>query len=337
MEYGIVCRPRQGNEACGDTYVVKEEDEWTLLAVIDGLGHGEKAAEAAVIAKDHIEHNAARSIDEIIEGCHRKLIKTRGAAIGIVKNCTGQNTLQYSGVGNVAVKVFSDPPVHPYSKAGIVGYNKAKPRVLSYHYDSLAAVLLYSDGVSSRLDPSSINLREAPQTAAEKIVEKYGKPLDDATLLIALYTAHIEALTSKNIEKADEEPDSLEIRSPFQVVEASRRAGELAAETGFSEVEASKISLAAAELARNIVIHAGAEGKIILSKLHWGGRMGVQIIAVDHGPGIKNLEEVLQGNGCASKGLGSGLAAVKRSMDEFRLEPVHPHGAKITVKKWLAR
>lgn len=116
-----------------------------------------------------------------------------------------------------------------------------------------------------------------------------------------------------------------------QVVITARH---LAAEAGFDEINQHLIATAASELATNIVKYA-KEGEITLKIIQRARQLGIQIIARDDGPGIRDIEQVMQDNFSTSKGsLGLGLPSVKRIMDEFKINSQQGHGTIVSALKW---
>ena len=108
----------------------------------------------------------------------------------------------------------------------------------------------------------------------------------------------------------------------------------LAAEAGFNETNQVLIATAASELATNIVKYA-KQGEVILKIVQKDRQLGIQIIARDDGPGIKNIEKVMQDNFSTSKdSLGLGLPSVRRIMDEFKIESRPGHGTVVSALKW---
>jgi hypothetical protein len=57
--------------------------EWAggLVAVVDGLGHGAEAANAAKVAVRALERGGDRPLAQLFRDCHQSLIGTRGAVI----------------------------------------------------------------------------------------------------------------------------------------------------------------------------------------------------------------------------------------------------------------
>jgi serine/threonine-protein kinase RsbT len=128
-----------------------------------------------------------------------------------------------------------------------------------------------------------------------------------------------------------------EIRIPVAVdadiVAARQRGRALASDLGFSPGNATLIATAISELARNILLYAGA-GEILLARLEAPDRRGIRVVARDSGPGIPDLQQALQDGFSTSRRLGLGLPGVRRLMDEFEIDTRVGLGTTVVVKKW---
>ena len=123
------------------------------------------------------------------------------------------------------------------------------------------------------------------------------------------------------------------IRTEIDVVIARQRARELASQLRFSSSEVTLIATAISEVARNIVIYAGA-GEITLRIVEQGPRRGLVVFASDRGPGIADIERAMQDGYSTSRGLGIGLPGSKRLMDEFVVSSEVGKGTVVTMTKW---
>ncbi|MDO8543313.1 MAG: anti-sigma regulatory factor [Opitutaceae bacterium] len=127
-----------------------------------------------------------------------------------------------------------------------------------------------------------------------------------------------------------------EIRSAMDIVTARQRGRALALELGFNGADVTLIAAAISEVARNIVDHA-KKGEISMSSVNSsisGGRRGIQIIARDEGPGIRDVAQAMQYGYSTRKGLGVGLPGAKWLMDEFEIASEIGRGTTVTMKKW---
>lgn len=123
------------------------------------------------------------------------------------------------------------------------------------------------------------------------------------------------------------------IREEPDVFVARRRARELALEEGFRESGAGAIATAVSEVARNILLHAGA-GEILLEVAKERGRRGVVVVARDKDPGIPDIEAAMRDGYSTGSGLGLGLSGARRLMDEFQIVSGVGEGTTVTMKKW---
>lgn len=137
--------------------------------------------------------------------------------------------------------------------------------------------------------------------------------------------------------RAEEPPTNSEIRvvvtRDADIVTARQRGRELAMEVGFSSCNATLVATAISELARNILLYA-REGEIVLDAIERSTSRGVLVVALDHGPGISDLESALQDGYSTSRRLGLGLPGVRRLMDEFTIDTRPGEGTTVVVKKW---
>lgn len=129
------------------------------------------------------------------------------------------------------------------------------------------------------------------------------------------------------------EPAQFPIKNLINVVSTRRRGLDMALRVGFSRPDATKIAVVISELARNITLYT--EGGTITLIPHTGQRRGMKVIAQDQGPGIEDVERVLNGGYTTSKGLGMGISGSKKIMDEFEIQSVPEAGTTIKAAKWL--
>lgn len=126
----------------------------------------------------------------------------------------------------------------------------------------------------------------------------------------------------------------VEVRNEWDIVSARQLGRNMAKELGFGNVDQARITTAISELARNIYLYAG-RGKICIEPIDQLGRKGLRIVALDNGPGIREIRKVMEDGYTTSGGLGAGLPGVKRLMDEFSIESTIDVGTEISATKWL--
>ncbi|WP_236599922.1 ATP-binding protein [Ramlibacter alkalitolerans] len=114
-----------------------------------------------------------------------------------------------------------------------------------------------------------------------------------------------------------------------RVGEARRHAAQLAEDCGLDETDAGRLALVVTELGTNLARHA-VKGRMLLSPRP--ARREVEVIAVDEGPGILDLERSM-GDGYSTGGTpGTGLGAVRRLSRHFDIHSSVPGGTVVLAR-----
>jgi anti-sigma regulatory factor (Ser/Thr protein kinase) len=184
---GVWSRPRPGDDANGDAYLVREHDGETLLAVIDGLGHGRGAREAARAALEALSAWAGEPLEDVLHEVHGALRATRGAVMGAVVVDRARGSFAYAGVGNVEVRVLGSPePARPIPSNGTLGARLPTVRVWPHRWVEGTTIVMATDGLSATWDIANYPglLAHSPQLLAGVLLRDYGRQSDDATVLV---------------------------------------------------------------------------------------------------------------------------------------------------------
>ena len=193
IDYGVAARTKKGETACGDLHFVKRFEAGVLLAVIDGLGHGEEAAKAAQTAAAMLDQHASEPLGPLMERCHKALAGSRGVAMTTVSIRTVGNTLSAIGVGNVCgCLIRADARATPrideiLLRGGIVGFQLPPLRMSMRAITPGDWLLLATDGVCAGF-AEALNLSQTPKTVAQRVLSRHFKANDDALVLAARYT-----------------------------------------------------------------------------------------------------------------------------------------------------
>jgi serine phosphatase RsbU (regulator of sigma subunit) len=181
-------RPHPNETVNGDAWSVTWRGERCRIAVVDGLGHGPAAAEAAQRALTTLAARPELALVEAVHECHEALHSTRGAALTIIDIDARSMHLSHVGVGNVEARLWSRVREQRLSPArGIVG--NILPRLQSTELDLPpdGTLVIYTDGISSRftLDAMLGEYPPALPDIAASLLEDWSRPTDDATVVIA--------------------------------------------------------------------------------------------------------------------------------------------------------
>jgi negative regulator of sigma-B (phosphoserine phosphatase) len=191
MLWGTAGRPLAGEQTSGDrSYVRRLLDGGTLLAVLDGAGHGAAAAEAAEAGRAILERHAGLPLARLFRTCHDGLRGTRGVAMSAALLSAAGDQITWLGVGNVEAVVWRlDPRAlprreHLMLRGGLVGCQMPIPFEASQPLAPGDLVVLATDGVRGDYLPL-LNGHDAPQRIAERILERHATGQDDALVLVA--------------------------------------------------------------------------------------------------------------------------------------------------------
>ena len=178
-------RPITGETECGDAYGVVLADDTVTAVLCDGLGHGPLAAAAAAAGVAAVLDHPAGEPAALLERVHRRMSGTRGGAVGVVQ--VGGQLARFAGLGNVAASIVSDGQRKSMiSIPGIAGVQARTIRQFEYDVPPGSAVIVHSDGVSSRWEAAALPALEArdPLLIAAVLLAEAGVHRDDAGVLV---------------------------------------------------------------------------------------------------------------------------------------------------------
>ncbi len=133
-------------------------------------------------------------------------------------------------------------------------------------------------------------------------------------------------------EPADEQIHVL-VNESSQVAYARRRVSALAVQTGLDEIRAGICAVIASEMGTNLVKHA-KDGEVFIRNLTSGSTRGIEIIALDRGPGMGNLNRALQDGHSTAGSSGTGLGAMRRMASEFDIQSLPGRGTALVARVW---
>jgi anti-sigma regulatory factor (Ser/Thr protein kinase) len=123
----------------------------------------------------------------------------------------------------------------------------------------------------------------------------------------------------------------LQIAERSRVAEARRVAVQAWTAQGFSEKDVGRVAIVATELATNLVKHAGG-GEMAISSFDDVEGKGLELLALDKGPGIVDLNRALSDGHSTSGSAGAGLGAIRRSADVFAVSSRGGRGTAVMAR-----
>jgi anti-sigma regulatory factor (Ser/Thr protein kinase) len=188
LDLGAVCVPKSGEEVCGDAWAVAAEQECPAVMVVDGLGHGLGAADAARLAVTAFEAAPDLPPAAQVGAVHDALRGSRGAAVAVARIDGARGVVTFAGVGNVAgVVVTAGVGRHLVSSNGTAGHAVARINEFSYPWADDALLVMHSDGLGSRwqIDRYPGLPARHPALVAGVLYRDWSRGRDDVTVVAA--------------------------------------------------------------------------------------------------------------------------------------------------------
>jgi negative regulator of sigma-B (phosphoserine phosphatase) len=179
-----------GHLSCGDQYLVTGTPEGVLVAVIDGLGHGEEAATAALTAIAVLEQNPTMNVVALMQHCHEHLRSTRGVVMTLASFNCHDGLFTWIGVGNVSGIFLANNGSSSREtlllRGGVVGHQLPRLQAAIHPLKPGDTLILATDGVHRTFE-DSLPTRGTPRELAERILLHHSTGIDEAMVLVARY------------------------------------------------------------------------------------------------------------------------------------------------------
>lgn len=183
--YGAICTPMPGETECGDAWHLVSDGNRIAAIVVDGLGHGSFAAEAAQAGVGAFASSPWAPPHFIMHLAANAMTRTRGGAAATV--LVEGDAVSYAGVGNISGTLVSrEKSQGMVSHNGTLGMPGRRAQQFEYTRTAGALLILHSDGISARW-----NLRERPDLftrhpaiIAGVLYRDHRRDRDDATVLV---------------------------------------------------------------------------------------------------------------------------------------------------------
>ena len=195
LEFGAATRPHPQMKVNGDSFVIKHWDSGSLVAVIDGLGHGAYAHRASESARKYVDCHYDLPLGDIFRGTGRALKATRGAVMALARFdylSSGDNKnihirLTFGSIGNIESRVIGSPERMSFIvRRGIIGGMAPNPVISEHEWDQKYYLVLHSDGLRThwKWNDFSEYAKESANTLAQKMMRSLMKDNDDAAIVI---------------------------------------------------------------------------------------------------------------------------------------------------------
>ena len=127
---------------------------------------------------------------------------------------------------------------------------------------------------------------------------------------------------------------SVAIRTEEDLVLVRQRAKAIAGRLGFAIQDQTRVATALSEIARNAFGYGGG-GLVEFSVEERGGEQSFRMRVSDPGPGIADVQSILDGRYVSASGLGLGILGARRLLDHFDLASQPGTGTVVTLGKTM--
>jgi phosphoserine phosphatase RsbX len=188
VEWGVAGSVSPGQSESGDRHLVCPFPDGVLVAVLDGLGHGNGAAAASTRAVRVLEESAQEPIIALVRRCHEELRATRGVVTSVASFNISYGLMTWLGVGNVqgVLRHSVGSQEQLLLRAGVVGVQLPPLQAAILPVLPGDILIFATDGVRSDFAQAPLYI-DTPQKAAENILSRFGKGNDDALVLVAKF------------------------------------------------------------------------------------------------------------------------------------------------------
>ncbi|ULA67060.1 MAG: Phosphoserine phosphatase rsbX [Nitrospira sp.] len=184
---GVIQTAMPGEHVSGDAWYSECTANRTLCVVVDGLGHGALAAQAAQLAVETFRTHAGASLTEQVDLAHRALRPTRGAALGIAEILHDHAIVRFVGIGNIMASICqAGDSRNMVSQNGILGHQIRRVTEFQYPWSESAMLVMCSDGINTHWDVSPYTGLAArdPSLIAATLYRDFSRGRDDTTVVV---------------------------------------------------------------------------------------------------------------------------------------------------------
>ena len=190
LDRGVAGAAHEGESRSGDLAVFVPTRAGGLACVIDGLGHGPEAADAAERCAEVVRANAELPAAGLLAACHEALLRTRGVVMTAAWFDLDRSQLSWAGVGNVDARLLRSGPDPREDVAlvfgGVLGYRMPRVRPATMPLERGDLLVMITDGIEQAISPA-LAAGGAAQAVAERILAEHGKGSDDALAVVVRY------------------------------------------------------------------------------------------------------------------------------------------------------
>jgi anti-sigma regulatory factor (Ser/Thr protein kinase) len=184
----------KSEEVCGDAWEVMERAGVLRAMVVDGLGHGPFAGEAAREALAVFRSQATAGPASTLKLVDQALTKTRGAAGAIVELCPAKGHATAAGVGNISMRILNKGESKSFGcHNGTLGTGVPRIREIICPWVHGSILVMHSDGLKTHWNHEDYpgSTQRPPGLVAGLLYRDFKRERDDVTVIVVRYSLEL--------------------------------------------------------------------------------------------------------------------------------------------------
>ncbi len=191
LEFGVVCAPKHGEEVCGDAWAVTRGPGRSSVLIVDGLGHGPLAFEAAQRVAGAFRAQGSEGPEQSLRALHASMQadrSSRGAVAAVLEVDWRRREVRYAGAGNISGSLVPREGriSNLVSHSGTLGENVTRFQEFTHRWPEEGLIILHSDGLLNpwELEPYRGLSRKHPSLIAGVLYRDFANRRDDVVVLV---------------------------------------------------------------------------------------------------------------------------------------------------------
>jgi hypothetical protein len=193
---GVIEHGLGGSPISGDGWALSATPDALTLMVIDGLGHGPLAQNAATAAVEAVRDVDPMSPSHHLRGVHAALRGTVGAAGAVARIDATHKTVDFCGRGNIEGSLVIDNRRSGLvSYPGVVGQGSPTFRTYRHVVPGQARLVMHTDGVRANWSPANYPglFQRHPALIAAVLFRDCWRQSDDALIVVIEVSPEMQA------------------------------------------------------------------------------------------------------------------------------------------------
>ncbi len=184
----------KSEEVCGDAWEVMERAGVLRAMVVDGLGHGLFAEQAAREAIAVFRSQPTMGVESTLKLVDQALKKTRGASGAIVELCPAKGRLTAAGLGNISIRILNNGESKSFGcDNGTLGTGVPRIREFTHPWIPGSILVMHSDGIKTHWNHEDYPgfARRHPGLVAGLLYRDFRRARDDVTVIAVRHSLEL--------------------------------------------------------------------------------------------------------------------------------------------------